>query len=129
MKTLSDRLNSIYNESVRESNIHGSSMKKVLKLFGYNNSYNNVFLKRYHKLNSVLDVHKFESVLDTDVVYVMCIEHQNNEVCISGALYEMKKIHNNKLTITTLKNIKTIHDVGQVLKSIDPLSQLILNYD
>lgn len=128
MRSLSDSLTSTYKETIQESNIHDSSLRKVLKLFGYNNSYNNRFLKRINNVDTVLDIHKFNSTLNDKYGFVLCLEHNNNSYVKSGLLIKFKKQYFNQIT-TKILNIKNMNQVYDILLSIDRSSEIVMHYD
>lgn len=128
MRSLSDSLTSTYKETIQESNIHDSSLRKVLKLFGYNNSYNNRFLKRINNVDTVLDIHKFNSILNDKYGFVLCLEHNNNSYVKSGLLIKFKKQYFNQIT-TKILNVKNMNQVYDILLSIDRSSEIVMHYD
>lgn len=128
MRSLSDSLTSTYKETIQESNIHDSSLRKVLKLFGYNNSYNNRFLKRINNIDTVLDIHKFNSILNEKYSFILCLEHNNNSYVKSGLLIKFRKQYFNQIT-TKILNIKNMNQVYDILLSIDRSSEIVMHYD
>lgn len=133
MKQLSDRFNTIYKERINESNIYknyNEQLKKILMLFGYGDSYDNWYLRQCENKSSIIDIHKFNTILNNEYSYIMCIERNKERTKIYTAiLYKFRKEKYNIINNKIFKNIKTINEINDLLNDLDENIELVLKYE
>lgn len=130
MKQLSDKFTSTYKETISESNVNTNELQKILKLFGYDNSFNNRYIKQCDNKSTIIDIHKFESLLSESFAYIMLIESDNSRQSTkTGILYKVKKSIYPSISNKNFTNVNTLEEIHNRICSIDPSIEIVIKYE